>query len=340
MAALRRARRWLLLTGDRNVVTGAITAAVFLVLLALGYGGLVDLGDDAAVRTAAGGTIPGLFTFLSVVLAINQLVLTQEFGSADEVRERIAEIRDFRRDVESLAGTEPSPIDPTGFLSLVVRSVGDVAAALERAAEDAEGEADLASFAADVRGEVDETLADLERTDVGRVGAILPVLQYPESRQLYEVRRLRSAHGGELSAETDRTVERLTAALALFGVARTHFRTNYTQRVLARLSRLLLYVGVPGLVAAVVLALTGAPDAVPPDLRAAVVSLLLAVALAPLALLSSYILRVAVVSEQTIAVGPFVSRPESGHSGGETGRPADAASGGDREGDEADGLDG
>ncbi|WP_226021753.1 hypothetical protein [Halomicrobium salinisoli] len=307
-----RVRRWLLLTGNRHVVAAAIAVAVLLLLLALGYGGLVDFADEGGIRTAAGGTIPGLFTFLSIVLAINQLVLTQEFGSADEIRGRLDDIRAFRHDVEDMAGTAPSPVEPTGFLRLVVRTVGEAAAALEAAvaADGDEGEAALAAFAAAVQADVDDALNSLDQTDAGRINAILPVLQYPESRQLYEVRRLRSAHGDELSTETQAAVDGLVEALALFSVARTHFRTNYTQRVLARLSRLLLYVGVPGLVAAIVLSLAGVPEAVPAGLRIAAVSSLLTVALAPLAVLSSYILRVAAVSERTIAVGPFVSRPE------------------------------
>lgn len=105
--------------------------------------------------------------------------------------------------------------------------------------------------------------------------------------------------------------------LELFSVARTQFRTTYTQRVLARLSRELLYVGIPALVVVIVLGLipTSPGLLASEQARLVTVSALLSVAISPLAVLSAYLLRVAAVSERTIAVGPFVSRPGEARSG-------------------------
>jgi len=105
----------------------------------------------------------------------------------------------------------------------------------------------------------------------------------------------------------------VTEAIELFGVARVQCRTTYTQRTLARLSRQLQYVGLPALLVVLVLGLLN-PSSIfhlSEVLVVILVSILFAIALLPLALLSSYLLRIAIISERTIAVGPFVSRPNA-----------------------------
>jgi len=90
------------------------------------------------------------------------------------------------------------------------------------------------------------------------------------------------------------------------------FRTTYTQRVLARLSRQLLYVGIPALIVVVVLALL--PESqplVPGQIRIVTLCTMLTIGLSPLSVLAAYLLRIATISERTVSPGPFVSRPGS-----------------------------
>ena len=334
--------RWLFLDGDRHAVAAALLLGAFLALLGLGSVGAIAVDEPDAVRGIAGGLIPGLFTFLSIVLAINQLVLSQEYGSADEIRTRVEALREYRTDVEADAGRAPSPIVPTEFLALIARTLESEATTLEdrAAALDDERRESVVSFAETVRADAGRATEILSRSEPGRVNAILSVLDYPYSRQLYEARRIRSAaaepngagetdekndasDGDALPPAVDDALVDLVETLEFFSVARTHFRTTYTQRVLAQLSRLLLLIGAPALLATFVLGLL--PTVSAPILeryQLVIVSGLLTVALAPFAALFAYILRVATVSERTIAVGPFVSRPHEF----ETDRDADAAS--------------
>ena len=238
-------------------------------------------------------------------------MLSQEFGTAGEIQARIQGVRKYRHDVEDVAGEGLSPVLPTAFLSFVVRTIEAEASELE-ASVDPEVRAAVERYARAVVEEATQARESLERVRPDRINALLPVLGYGDSRQLFEARRLRTEFG-DLPSETDRTLSRLIETIELFSVARTQFRTTYTQRVLARLSRHLLYVGGPALVTVVVLGLmrAGNPFAFSPAATLVTVSALLSVALAPLAILSAYSLRVATVSEHTIAVGPFVSRPKT-----------------------------
>lgn len=305
--------QWVLLDGDRLVVAGLLLLGTFLLLALLGLLGVVDLQNEDAVRGVAGGFIPGLIAFLSIVLAINQLVLSQEFGSADEIRDRIESIREYRHDVEEIAGTGPSPVLPSGFLSFVLQTIRYEARELEERTgpgTDSASES-IETYARTVIDESSHALESIERLQQGRFNALLPVLEYKDSYQLYEARRLQRDHEDALSAEAQHSIDRLIETLELFSIARTQFRSTYTQRVLARLSRMLLYVGIPALIVVILLALIPAPSetlAFEP-VRVVTVSALLTVGLSPLFVLSTYLLRVATVSEWTVSAGPFASRP-------------------------------
>lgn len=312
----RRVTQWILMDGNRHAVAGLFTLVSFFVLLSLGFVGLIRLTDQAAVRGIAGGFIPGLIAFLSIVLAINLLVLSQEFGSAGEVRNRITQVQEYRHDVEETADSGPSPVLPTGFLSFVIQTIEAKATTLE---ESVGSETDpyvreaVREYSKRVTDEARDTRQSLEQVRPGRINALLPVLEYPDSRQLFQARRLNLDLQEGLPQDTQRALSDVTEAIELFSVARVQFRTTYTQRVLARLSRQLQYVGLPALLVVLVLGLLN-PSSIfhlSEALVMILVSALFAIALSPLAILSAYLLRIAIISERTIAVGPFVSRPKA-----------------------------
>ncbi|RDI69753.1 hypothetical protein [Halopelagius longus] len=317
--ARRRIVEWTLIGGNRHVVASLLLAVAFLTLLSLGHLGVVTLEDQATVRSVVGGFVPGLIAFLSIVLGINQLVLSQELASPGEIRRRIEDVREYRHDVEEAAGAEPSPVLPTGFLAFVVRAIESEA---ETLAENARPETDsevrdaVEEYAANVLDESRRAQESLEQAHLGRINALLPVLEYDDSYQLIEARRLREEYEDELSEESLDALSHMIQTLELFSVARSQFRSTYTQRVLAHLSRRLLYVGLPALLVVVVLGLLRTPSAVGTGwVRLVVVSALFTVAFSPLAVLSAYLFRVASVAERTISEGPFVSRPQEAREG-------------------------
>lgn len=312
----RRVTQWILLDGNRPAVAGLFTFVSFLALASLGFSGIIRLDDQAAVRGIAGGFIPGLIAFLSIVLAINQLVLSQKFGSAGEIRNRITQVREYRHDVEETANAGPSPVLPTGFLSFVIRTIETKATALEESVDpetDSRVREAIREYSKTVSDEARDARRSLEQVRPGRINALLPVLEYPDSRQFYQARRLKLDLQEGLSQDTQRALSDVAEAIELFSIARVQFRTTYTQRTLARLSRQLQYVGLPALLVVLVLGLLN-PSSIfylSEAIVVVLVSALFAITLSPIAVLSAYLLRIAIISERTIAVGPFVSRPKA-----------------------------
>jgi hypothetical protein len=83
--------------GDGHVVAAALLLVASVLLLGLGRVRLLATDDPEAVRGIAGSLVPELFAFLSIVLAINQLVLSGEYGSAAAIRSRLRKIPAFGR---------------------------------------------------------------------------------------------------------------------------------------------------------------------------------------------------------------------------------------------------
>lgn len=66
-----RCIQWIVVDGSRHMVAGLFVSISFVTLVVLGWSGVIRLENQAAVRGIAGGFIPGLIAFLSIVLTIN-----------------------------------------------------------------------------------------------------------------------------------------------------------------------------------------------------------------------------------------------------------------------------
>jgi hypothetical protein len=134
-------KRWLLLDGTRLLVAAALAVGVFASVVGLHAAGALRVRDAGAVVTLLSALVGGTLPFITIVLAIDQLVLSQELGWTDELVERFQGMVAFRRDVEGLTGTEVSPASPADFLKHVVEATVDRGRALPEAlADDADPE--------------------------------------------------------------------------------------------------------------------------------------------------------------------------------------------------------
>jgi hypothetical protein len=139
-------------------------------------------------------------------------------------------------------------------------------------------------------------------------------LNYNYSLKIYEGRRLAHEHEDDLPDEAVDALDAVVKALEAFGVAREHVKTLYFEWELIDLSRVMAYTAVPALlVSAAAILYLDDPAAVPGTTLGVadlvwVVSAAITVALAPFALLLSYVLRLATVAKRTLAIGPFVLR--------------------------------
>jgi hypothetical protein len=121
---------------------------------------------------------------------------------------------------------------------------------------------------------------------------------------------LQSTYPEELTPDAQEHRDTLVTRLKHVDVARQYLKTVYIQEELSRLSRNLLYVGVP-----VILAGLGLMDVFVSSRRAVLSSVQLSVITpvfatiggAPLVLLFTYVLRLSVVSERTAAITPFTT---------------------------------
>lgn len=302
-----RGLRWaVLLDGDRLALAAAVLAAVFLVVLALLEADVVGVSKTGPMRNLFAGVVTGVFTVVSIILAINQLVLSRVFGSPEELAGRMEGTRSFRRSVERHADLDAAPTDPGAFLSALVRALGEHA---DRLGESTTSE-EVREYAGDIRTYADGVADDLEGTRA-TFPVLSAVLRDSYSGRLRRARELRRAL--DLDAEAASGLETVVELLKSVGVARQYFKTIYVQQELAQLSRLLMYLGVPALVVAAVTVLLyarpGGPVLSGFALRAFVAAAL-TVSFAPLVVLLSYVLRIATIARLTATVGPFTPAEE------------------------------
>ncbi|MFC7069602.1 hypothetical protein [Halobaculum lipolyticum] len=315
-ASTNRAKLWLLVDADRQVVAAGFIGAVFVLLFATGVvvpDAATLLSDGDPIETAFQPLIGGTITVVTLVLTLNQLVLSQELGAVGDQRERMEGATDFRRDVADALGRDVMPPEPAAFLRELVIAAGQRADDVEEALSADEDLADDAERLVDsVRGNAETVGDSLDDAQFGTFGVVSAALNFNYSWKLYEARRLRADH--DLTDEQDEALSALTGVLELFGPAREHFKTLYFQWELVDLSRSVLWAAVPSLVLAMgsVLYLDSlVPGAPASGLYLAgpfVVSVLAAVVLLPFAILLSYVLRIATVTKRTLSIGPFTLR--------------------------------
>ena len=196
---------------------------------------------------------------------------------------------------------------PSAFLCALIEAIRDRARALEAAA----GDDEPVQRVVDATVENADAVVDrLEGANFGEFDVVRTSLDFNYSWKLYATNRLK---GDDRSEETRAALEDLSEALSLYGPAREHFKTLYFQSELISLSRTVLYVSIPSLVTSATVVLLFDVENYPGtvlglDLGVLVVAAATAVAVAPFAILLSYVLRIATITRRTLAIGPFILR--------------------------------
>lgn len=307
-----RIKQWLLLDGNRFVIAAVLTGAFWLAYLALSLGGVAPLADTQPLFYAFSGLVTGNFTLITVVVSINQLVLSRELASPGELESEIEETVDYREEIEA-AANRPAPAEPSGFLRLVVETTRQQAQRL--------GGITATAFPSDARDEIDEIVADLtdefdridgliQESDSGIFNTLSTTLETNFAHEINRLEEVRWEYEEEISDETDAEIDDLLDRLRQIDIARQYFKSMYLQVELSRLSRFLFYSGIPavGVSAAALFVLTTPSDpAFAARTQQVVFPLAVAIGVFPLALLFAYILRTATVTERTAAITPFTT---------------------------------
>lgn len=313
-----RLKLWILLDGNRLLVAGGMTVAVFLLLLVLG---VVDpslrsliRGSDE-IKTTAQAYITALITGVTLVITINQLVISRELGTLGEQRDRMTGVMKFRGDIEDLLESS-SPTQPAKFLGVLL----DLTMRKSQALTEAVADNDTDELRRKVE-EFDESIAEhgtqvsrrLERAGFDQFEVVRMAMDYNYSWKVHEIRRVRREYWDDLRSEERQAFNEMVEVLELFAPARENFKTLYFRLSLLRLSRHILYGAVPAVVLATAVSLyldaADFPGAfLGVDNLVWIVSATVAIWLLPFLLLTSYVFRIAVIAERTLTIGPFVLR--------------------------------
>ena len=312
---------WLLLRLNRWVLAGGMLTVVFFGIATFGLVGLspiqVVVAETGAIQMLFGPFMGGaIIAGVTLVVTLNQLVLSQELGAVGEQRERMQEAMEFRRDVESASHVGLAPPEPSAFLRQLIAAIEDRAETLhDRVSDEADDELqdEVDEYVETLDENAEMVRANIEGEQFGTFDVIWRVLDFNYSRKIFRARQIQYNYGEDLSDEANETIDELIETLSFFGPAREHFKTLYFQWELINLSRSVSYAAIPALITTVVMVLYGDATAVSGETLgvenlAWLVSFAFVVTVSPFVILLSFVFRIATVAQRTLAMGPFVLR--------------------------------
>lgn len=304
-------REWFLLDGNRLVIAGGVVVLMLGLLVAAEQLGWIPMADTQPAYYLLSSLIGGNITLITVVVSINQLLLSREMSSPGELESQIQNVIDYREGVEEHAGTI-APVHPLGFLELLFANTRREAQRIGGMTFGAVGE--------EVRTEVDDTvealtdhvdhvesILDASETNTFKVLSVTLTTNY--AHQINQIRRIRATDGDDLPETVMDALDNLIDHLQRVDIARQYFKSLYLQEELSSLSRVLLYAGFPAEMFLVVMLLGFTAEGITPLTRYSTVLMpvTISVAFTPLALLFAFIVRIATVTERTAATIPFTT---------------------------------
>lgn len=305
--------RWFVLLGNRLVVGGILTLAFSLGVAILTYTNVVVVTDAAQLLYLFQALIAGNLTLVTIVLSINQLVLSREFNTPGELEKRIESVIDYRKYVAEIVNEPTVPVTPASFLAVLLDGTQENAQRLNRSIEGSNSDhlvEDVNNLVSEITSYNDHISDVLSRSQDGIFSALAVTLETNYSHQLNEAFRTQAVYEDELSSTDRELLDDLIRGLKQIDIARQYFKSIYMQSELARLSRILLYVGIPAVMSATLLMLIYASTGKPPIGIASlklIVPLAVIIGFVPLAVLCSFVLRIAMVAQRTVAITPFTT---------------------------------
>jgi hypothetical protein len=312
-----RFKLWILLEANRLIITGILAVVFFGAFVvfgsATGFASNLASGDTKA--TLFSTLLGAIITGTTLVVTISQLVISQENGPLGDQHERMSNTMDFRDYVGELYD-EPTPVDPSAFLRLLVEQTQRRTKTLRDAVSQSDSDAlreEVDEFTDSVTGNADAVCEQLDGATFGTFDVLFAALNFNYAWKIFQVERIEHDHADAIDDETARVLSELRTTLSMFGPAREHVKTLYFQWALIDLSQLILYAAVPALaVAGWMLSFFGSAPISGTTLGVQntlwVVGAAFTVSLLPFLLLVAYISRIATVAKRTLAIGPLILR--------------------------------
>lgn len=295
---------WVYLKGDRRLIVGAFVGTVFVGTLSLGMAGVIGIRQSSFITTMFSTIIAGLFSFIPIVIGVNQLTLSWLSGTPDRLRDRLDSVEGLRREADELsAEIEANSTEPVAFTKGLLRSVADSTEAVAEASERARAE-EVLEHATTIHEQVVDTEEALVEND-DLFGLLYPMLSDDYAHLAARTRQLQREQADEAVRDA---LDHLDEALVTLDVTRKYFKTLYVQRSLARLSRQLAYTGTAALMLSTLIVMiyaSGYPPVVHESPLLVLVSVSLAGAFAPFAALFACVVQLSTVIQRTVSSGLF-----------------------------------
>lgn len=307
----------LLLTTNRWILTISILLGIFLALIGLSYLGTSPLrsivDNQGGLHFLFSAFIGAIITGTSIVVTINQLVLSQELGAVGKQQSRMQNSMDFRQDVEKNIDKTIVPPEPAEFTKELIIEIKRNSIKLQQNADQSKEEtyAIIEEYTNSLIKNAKEVEEMLDDAQFGTFEVIWAALNFNYSEKIYRARQIQVKHDEDLSEEDQETLNKLRELLTFFGPTREHFKTLYFQWELIKLSRALMYTSIISLVFIGLLIIhinttTIEGNTIGIDNLVIVASIGYTLGVAPFIIFIVFIIRIATVAKRTLAMGPFI----------------------------------
>lgn len=191
------------------------------------------------VETVFSGLVGTIITSTTLVVSINQFVLSQEIGALGTQRSRMDVRVDFYQNTDDLLETT-TPADPAALLRDLIETSVQRARTL-RATIAENGNANLRNrvneYVDDFEGNADTAHEELDSADFGSFAVVSPALDFNCAESMYDIRRLGEQYEDDLSHEERGAFRDMLEAVTMFGPVREYVKVLYLQWALVKLSR-------------------------------------------------------------------------------------------------------
>jgi len=223
--ALFNLKRWLLLDANRWLVIGLLAAATFTLTVLVGTFGPVSaqrfLARGSSPATALVELMKTVVSVVTIVLAINELVLSPELGPVSDQRSRLEDTMKLRRQSEGLLDATVSPLAPSQYLDDLMSALREHAMELDEIIDGSpELTSEVAEFTQNVTAEADRVNEELADTKFGDFEVVAAVMDFNTSGKIQHLRLIRKEYSEELDDEETEALVEMGNALELFVTAR------------------------------------------------------------------------------------------------------------------------
>lgn len=296
-------KKWIFLSGDRYYIASGILVLMMGVVLIPNFTRFA-IRNTTPLTYMASALITGNITLITVVVAINQLILSQELESPGSIRDEIEQTAEYQ---QTALNQQVTQTNPSNFLQQLLQQTRQHAQSLQEFLPESSDEVSD-QLLTKLPDQCKESSDQLESAPDTLSNVIVPILGVNYSDYIQNCHQLQAQYDEKNHGELHTILDQLTSDLQNLDVARQYVTTAFMKEELATLSRSLLYIGMFSIPTAVALLfqLTTYPEPVPPmPILFTIAALTALFGLIPIALLIAFILRVATVAHYLASITPF-----------------------------------